>query len=158
MDTGEDAGGGEGDEERPNFFPVSLHDLDTVCPPTSTSAMESAEGVSTLDFLETRTSTLIDRRFTDVLVGLEVASTSVNSDSGVDCLVSSSRIGDEEIQVKGEERREGDGDRDLERDVVRCVDRFGVGGIGTVGSGMMGDGVTSAVATGSSSQMSGMSA
>lgn len=118
--------------------------------------------VSTLDFLVARISTpAIDRRFIDVLIDLEIISTSVKSDSGVDSLVSSSRIGDEPRHVKGEERREGDGDRDLDldRDVVGGVDRFGIGGIDKAGPGMMGDGgVTSGtVATGSSSQASGMS-
>lgn len=104
------------------------------------SAAESVEGVSSLDFLEARISTPpIDRRFTDTLMGLEVVSTSVKSDSGVDCLVSSSRIGDEERHVKGEDRREGDSDRDLERDLVREVDRFGVCGTDKAGPGMTGD-------------------
>lgn len=99
----------------------------------------------------------IDRRFTDVLTGLEVVSTSVKSDSEADCPVSSSRIGDEERHVKGEERREGD--RDLDREGERDVDRFGVGSVDKPGPGMVGDGrVTSGtVATGSSSQMSGIS-
>ena len=151
MDTGEDSG----DDERADFFPRSF---DVGCSSAVVSAAESAEGVSILDFLENRTSAPpIDRRFTDVLIDL-VVSTSVRSDSGVDSLVSSSRIGDDERHVKGEERREGDDDRDLERDVVRDVDRFGVGDVDK-GLGMTGDGgVTSGtVATGSSSQMTGMS-
>ena len=154
MDTGEDSG----DDERADFL---LCGFAVGCSSTLVSAAEPAEGVSTLDFLESRTSAPpIDRRFTDVLIGLEVVvSTSVRSDSGVDSLVSSSRIGDDERHVKGEERREGDDDRDLERDVVRDVDRFGVGDVDK-GLGMTGDGgVTSGkVATVSSSQMSGVSA
>lgn len=151
--TSMDTGGDSGDNERADLF---LRSFDVGCTSASVSTAESAEGVSTLGFLESRTSTPpIDRRFTDVL---EVASTSVRSDSGVDCLVSSSCIGDDERHVKGEERREGDGDRDLERDAVRDADRFGVGDIDK-GLRMTGDGgVTSGtVTTGSPSQVSGMS-
>ena len=152
MDAGEDPG----DDERADFF---LRSFDIGSSSTLISAAESAEGVSTLDFLESRISAPpIDRRFTDVLIGLEVVSTSVRSDSGVNPLVCSPRIGDDERHVKGEERREGDSDRDLERDAVGDVDRFGAGDIDK-GIGMTGDGgVTSGmVATESSSRMSAWS-
>ena len=161
LDAGEDSGDGEGDDEqRLGFSPVSLCGFDSGSPLTPASTAESVEDVSTLDFLEALASTPpIDRRLTDVLIGLEAVSTSVRSDSEVDSLVSSSsRIGDEERHVKGEERREGDRDRDLERDVVRDVGRFGVSGVDSAGPGMTGDGVASGtVATGSSSQNSGIS-
>ena len=118
------------------------------------------EIVSSLDFFEALPSTSpIDRRFADAL--MQVVSTSVVSDSGVDCIVSSSRIGDEERHVKGEERREGDSERDLDCDPVRDVDRFGVRGTdkagaevtrgGRLGSGTVGTGM------GSSLRLSGTS-
>lgn len=156
MDTGGDSGQGDGDDERACFFPVFLRGFDAGCSSNLISAAEPTSGVSTLDFLETRTSMPpIDRRFTDVLIGLEAVSTSVKSDSGVECLESSSRIGDEERHVKGEERREGDGDRDLDRE----VERFGVGGIDKGDPGTRGDGgeTSGTVVTGSSSRTSGIS-
>lgn len=158
--TGEGSGQGDGDDERVDFFPVFRRGFEVVCSSTSISAAESVEAVSILNFLKARTSAPpIDRRLTDVLMGSQVVSTSVNSDSGVDCLVSSSRIGDEERRVNGEERREGDDDRDLARDLVGDVDRFGVCGIDKVSPGLTGDGGMTAgtVATGSSSQPSGKS-
>lgn len=118
------------------------------------------EIVSSLDFLGARASASpIDRRFAEVLLGLHVVSTSVKSDSEVDCLVSSSRIGDDERHVKGEETREGDSEHDLERDLEPDFDRFGVCGIDKAGGGMTrGVGMGSeTVGMGSSSQVSGMS-
>jgi len=159
MGTNEDSGQGEGDDERADFFPALLRDLEAGRSSALVSVGGSAGTASSLDFLEARISTPpIDRRFTEIFTGSQVASTSVKSDSGVDSLVSSSRIGEEERHVRGEERREGDGDRDLDCDLVREVDRFGVCGIDDTGSGMTGDGLTSGtVATGSPSQLSGAS-
>jgi len=135
MGTSEGLGQGEGDGERADFLPFLRRGPGAGCSSTSISTTESAEDVSTLDLLEARMSTRIDRRFTDVFMGSQVVSRSVKSDSGVDCLVSSSHIGDEERHVKGEERREGD----LDRDLVRDVDRFGVSGVDKAGPGMTGD-------------------
>jgi hypothetical protein len=116
IDAGEGSGQGEGDDERTDFFPVFLSGAEVGC---SSSVGKSVEIVSSLDFLEALPSTSpIDRRLADVLVSLQGVSMSVRSDSGVDCLVSSSRIGDEERHVKGEEGREGNGERDLDRDLV----------------------------------------
>ena len=141
MDTSEDSGRGGGDDERVDFLPVFLRGFGAGGSSALISAAASIEDVSTLDFLEARISTLaIDRRFTDTLMGVQVVSTSVKSDSVVDWFVFSSRIGDEEKHVKGEERREGDSERDLERDLVREVDRFGVCGSDKAGPGMTGDG------------------
>jgi len=154
MGASEDSGQGEGDDERAEFFPAFLGGLEADRSSALVLVGGSVEAASTLDFLEARMSTPpIDRRFTEVLTGSQVASTSVKSDSGVDCLVSSSRTGEEERHVKGEERREGDGDRDLDCDLVREVDRFGVCGIGMTGGGL----TSGTVATGSSSQLSGVS-
>lgn len=126
----EGSGQGEGDDERADFFLVFRRGFRASRSSTLMSVVGSVEAASTLDFFTARTSAPpIDRRFTDVLMGSQVVSASVNSDSGVDCLVSCSRIGDEERHVKGEERRDGDDDRDLDRDLVRDVDRFGVCGI-----------------------------
>lgn len=124
------------------------------------STTDSVKIVSSLDFLWARTSASpIDRRFVEVFLSLHVVSTSVRSDSGVDCLVSSSRIGDDERCVKGEDTREGDSEHDLERDLEPEFDRFGVCGSDKAGGGMTGDvGVGSeTVGTGSSSQVSEMS-
>jgi len=156
--TGEGSGQGEGDDERTDFFPVFRRDPEAGCSSTLVSTTESTESVSTLDFLGARMSIPpIDRRFTEVFVGSQVVSTS-KSDSGVDCLVSSSRIGEEERHVKGEERKEGDGDREFGRDPVRDAGRVGVCGIVNVSPGLTGDGgVTSGtVAARGSSQLSGM--
>lgn len=153
IDTGEGSEQGEGDDERADFFPVFLRGFEAGCSSAVPSAAESEDTVSNLDFLKARTSTSpIDRRFADVFVGLQSVSRSVKSESGVDCLVSSSRIGDEERHVKGEEGRVGDNERDLDCDLVRDVDRLGVRGIGEAGQGMTrGGGVASrTVATGSS--------
>ena len=142
-DPGEGSGQweGEGDDERADFFPLFKSGFGASCSSASVSGVESVWAVSTLDFLKARTSTPpIDRRFTDVLVGLEVVSTSVRSDSADECPVSSSRTGDEERQVKGEERGEGDRDRDLDRDLVGGVNRFGVRGTDKASPEFTGDG------------------
>ena len=158
IDTGEEGSGqGEGDE-RADFFPAFLPGFEAGSSSALISSTESVEMVSSLDFLGARLSASpIDRRFVDVLVGLQVASTSVRSDSGVDCLVSFSRIGDEERHVKGEETREGDSESDLDGDLD--TDRFGVRGIDKADPVMTGDVGTApgTVGMGSSSQVSGMS-
>lgn len=155
----EGSGQGEGDNERADFFPAFRRGFEAGCSSTSISTAESVEAVSTLDFLKARKSAPpIDRRFTDVLMGLQVVSTSLSSDSEVDRPVSSSRIGDEERRVKGEERREGDDEQDLDRDLARDADRFGVCGADKLSPGLTGDdGMTAGtVVTGPSSQLSGM--
>jgi len=116
------------------------------------------EIVSSLGFLEALPSASpIDRRFADVFVSLHVVSTSVMSDSEVDSLVSSSRIGDEERHVKGEERREGDIERDLDLDLLRDIDRFGVRGTDKAGPGMTRDRRLRSGAVGMGSSLSGTS-
>lgn len=160
IDTGEGSGQGEGDDERADFFPFFLTGSETGCSSSLMSAGKSVETVSSLDFLEALPSASpIDRRFADVLMSLHVVSTSVMSDSGVDCLVSSSRIGDEERHVKGEEGRNGESERerDLDLDLVRDVDRFGVRGTDKVGPGITREGrlASGTVGTKSPSQLSG---
>ena len=160
IDAGEDSGQGEGDDERTDFFPVFLREFEASRSSSLMSVEEPVGIVSSLDFLKALPSTSpIDRRFVDALTSLHVVSTSVMSDSGVDCLVASSRIGDEERHVKGEEGREGDGERDLDHDLVRDIDRFGVRGTDKAGPGMTrGGGLASKmVGMGSSPQLSGIS-
>jgi hypothetical protein len=155
IDTGgDDSGQGEGDE-RADFFPAFLRGFEAGCSSALISSAKSTEIISSLDFFEDRISASpIDRRFVDALVGLQVDSTSVKSDSGLDCLVSFSRIGDEERHVKGEERREGESERDLDRDLD--IDRFGVCGIDKAEPVATGDAGTApgTVEMGSSSQVS----
>ena len=117
-DTGKDSRQGGGDGEQAGFFAVFLRSSEAGCSLPWMSTEGTVETVSSLDFLKALPSTApIERRFTDVLVNVHGISASVTSDSGVDCLVSSSDIGDEERHVKGEERREGDSERDLDRDL-----------------------------------------
>lgn len=160
IDTGEVSGQGEGDDERTDFFPVFRRGFEVGSSSTWMSTADSVEIDSSLDFLEARISTSpIDRRFAEVFLSLHGVSTSVKSEPGVDCLVPSSRIGDDERRVKGEERREGDSEHDLERDLEPEFDRFGVCGIDKAGGEMTGDVRmgSETVGTGFSSQVSEMS-